>query len=148
MKDLIERLMTGAADDDLDDVTRKTMREAAQALQAAPEGGEVMCYGLRRKGSTAIVGIIPNKVAQKPATLEWFRENYEEVPLRLATPAPDTTSVSLCSKHGMYAKKGCADCDADIDMLTALEPPARRPFPDGSAASGRKVMADKDQVQP
>ena len=114
------------------------LAEAVQALQAAPEGGEVVCYGLRRKGSTAIVGIIPNKVAQKPATLEWFRENYEEVPLRLATPAPDTTSVSLCSKHGMYAKKGCADCDADIDMLTALEPPDPAPSPTAALQAGEK----------
>ena len=95
--------------------------EAATALQSS--GGEVVCYGLRRKGSTAIVGIIPNKVAQKPATLEWFNENYDEVPLCLASRQPETTAVTLCRKHGMYAKKGCADCDADIDMLTRIEPP-------------------------
>ena len=91
------------------------------------EGGEVVCYGLRRKGSTAIIGIVPNKVAAKPATVEWFNENYEEVPLCLATPAPDTTSVSLCPTHGMYAKKGCAVCEAVIDMLTRIEPPDPSP---------------------
>ena len=104
-----------------------TLLEAAATLQAAPEGWEVVCYGLRRKGSTAIIGIVPNKVAAKPATVEWFNENYEEVPLCLATPAPATTSVSLCPKHGMYAKKGCADCEADIDMLTRIEPPDPSP---------------------
>lgn len=31
--------------------------------------------------------------------------------------------VDVCPDHGMYYKRGCASCDADIDMLTRIEPP-------------------------
>ena len=51
------------------------------------EAQAVACYGIRKKGETAIIGIIPAKIHDKPATAEWYVENYEEVPLYDAPPS-------------------------------------------------------------
>ena len=42
---------------------------------------EPVTYGLRRKGTTAIIGNIPPKIAAKPATEKRFLAEYEEIPL-------------------------------------------------------------------
>ena len=45
----------------------------------------VVCHGMRRKGESAVIGVIPNKIAAKPPTAEWYHRYYEEVPLVLAS---------------------------------------------------------------
>ena len=42
---------------------------------------EPITYGLRKKGETAIIGVIPAKLHERPATSAEFTEKYEEVPL-------------------------------------------------------------------
>ena len=42
---------------------------------------EPITYGLRKKGETAIIGVIPAKIHERPATSAEFTENYEEIPL-------------------------------------------------------------------
>ena len=56
-------------------LSRPTPEPQAEAVD------EPICYGMRQKGSTSIIGIIPPKVHATPATAKWYLENYEEVPL-------------------------------------------------------------------
>ena len=41
----------------------------------------IKTYGLRRKGTTDIIGVIPLKVHQHPPTLKKYLAEYEEIPL-------------------------------------------------------------------
>lgn len=47
----------------------------------------VATYGIRSKGTGAIVGIVPEKVASTPSTSPAYLRDYEEVPLYTTPPA-------------------------------------------------------------
>lgn len=60
------------------------------ALATRSEGGRaVACYGMRRKGTEEIIGIIPNKIAAIPAKSDPYLAEFEEVPLYTEAPAGD-----------------------------------------------------------
>lgn len=60
---------------------RDALRAAIEALSHAAGQEVVACYGLRRKGETGVIGLIPEKVHKVKPTSEEFLRDYEEVPL-------------------------------------------------------------------
>ena len=64
------------------------MEAAVDAIRALSAPGEAVvaamvpaCHGLRRKGTAAIIGILPNKIIDRPASSAEYLRDYEEVPL-------------------------------------------------------------------
>lgn len=87
------------------------------ALQAdAREKGEAVCFGLRRKGETAIIGVIPHKVHAVKATSEEFLSGYEEVPL-YARPEQAATGDEAMAMHWIDRYAACIDEEPQMDRI-------------------------------
>ena len=66
---------------------------------------EARTYGLRRKGTTEVIGIIPAKVHAAAPTSKEFLRDYEEVPLYTHDQAREAVRANLAAR------------DAEIERL-------------------------------
>ena len=62
-------------------------RRLAPSLAARQPVGEPVVYGLRVKGTSAIVGVLPVELKDFPVKNSAWDERYDEVPLYAAPPA-------------------------------------------------------------
>ena len=69
-------------------------------VRSLPEPGEAVVHGLRRKGTTAIIGIIPNKIAAKPATASKWMDDFEEIPLFDAPVVSEWRTIESAPRDG------------------------------------------------
>lgn len=94
---------------------RAKMRDAITAALSHAAGQEaVACYGLRRKGETAIIGLIPEKVHKLKPTSEEFIRDYEEVPLYLAPINPAEIDRKLVGGEAVHQ---VSHSDDGVDYL-------------------------------
>lgn len=68
-----------------------------------------LTYGLRKRGDSSVIGIIPPKIHANPPASEWFTKDYEEIGLFTEDQVSSLRSHVSTLKAGLAAIHCMAD---------------------------------------